>query len=71
MELAQSRTEQKTFLKNVELARVLEKRARKKGEANAFQKDTGTHRKLPNPEERDSRKRIESSGLEDVLQNVF
>jgi ESF2/ABP1 family protein len=42
VELSQSRTEQKDYLKNVELARILEKRAERKRQAGKTDEDIAT-----------------------------
>ena len=67
MELSQSKLEQREYLKNVELARVLEKRVEKK-------RARGEDMVLKARKQGDSpRKRIkpEEQQLDTVLQNVF
>lgn len=62
VELAQSRTEQQDYLKNVELARVLDKRAeRKKEKGEEFQTRPDHQRKRPAEEGAESRKKRRSS----------
>ena len=73
VELAQSKTEQRDYLKNVELARVLDKRAERKGGP------LETTRKRLADEQGDSRKKKKpkavpddsTTALDSVLSSVF
>ncbi|KAG6911062.1 hypothetical protein DXG01_004577 [Tephrocybe rancida] len=79
VELSQSRTEQQDYLKNVELARVLEKRAekkREKGEELEFKplRERPPKRQLENLEEKSQnhKKKKSSEGqLDSVLSSIF
>ena len=80
VELTQSRSEQNEYLKNVELARVLEKRAerkREKGEEFVFNPiNTERARKRPTPaaeggdESRKKKKDVDGQ-METVLTSIF
>ena len=68
VELSQSRSEQRDYLKNVELARVLEKRKKLKGELPAMserEEDDKSRMKRQKKENQDSR------GLDTVLGSIF
>ncbi|KAG6811247.1 hypothetical protein H0H92_008365 [Tricholoma furcatifolium] len=80
VELSQSRSEQQDYLKNVELARVLEKRAekkREKGEELQFkplkERPVKPKRKLGDVEDSSqSHKKLKSEGhLDNVLSSIF
>ncbi|KAF9464269.1 hypothetical protein BDZ94DRAFT_1321172 [Collybia nuda] len=79
VELSQSKAEQQEYLKNVELARVLDKRAeRKREKGEEFQpkliNDHPRKKRLPDEEEESGRlKRLRTSGgeLESVLSSIF
>jgi ESF2/ABP1 family protein len=68
LELSQSRAEQREYLKNVELARVLDKREERSQAAGKEFKRKEVNNKRP-PSERVKRQRTER--LEDVLESVF
>jgi ESF2/ABP1 family protein len=72
MEVAQSKTEQQDYLKNVELARVLEKRAERKG------RPVENKLKRTAPEKRENQKRQkrakaspDNHSLDSMLESVF
>jgi ESF2/ABP1 family protein len=74
VELAQSKVEQRDYLKNVELARVLDKRAKRKG--GTLQSDK--KREFNEEKTETKRRRTEpaaavstTDGLEDVLGSMF
>jgi ESF2/ABP1 family protein len=68
LELSQSRAEQREYLKNVELARVLDKREERSQAAGKEFKRKEVNNKRPGSE-RVKRQRTER--LEDVLESVF
>ena len=73
VELSQSKAEQQEYLKNVELARVLDKRVakkREKGEEFEFELKT---RRQPNDVEEDGRmkKRKANPDVSDMLSSIF
>lgn len=72
VELSQSKAEQQEYLKNVELARVLDKRVAKKREkGEEFELKT---RKRPNDVEEDGRtkkKKKANQDVSDILSSVF
>lgn len=76
MELSQSRAEQQDYLKNVELARVLDKRAvkkREKGEEVELRNDR-SHRKRPiekSSEPPKKKVKTDDGGLDRVLTSIF
>lgn len=77
VELSQSKSEQRDYLKNVELARVLEKRKKLKGELPAMpererkrtiEHDDSTRKKRQKKDNYDS---AHSKDLDSVLSNIF
>ena len=77
VELSQSKAEQQEYLKNVELARVLDKRVAKKREKgeefelktrNDFESKT---RKRPNDGEEDGGRMKKKVNVDDILSSVF
>lgn len=70
MELSQSKAEQQEYLKNVELARVLDKRVAKKREkGEEFELKS---RKRPNDEEETGgRTKKNKVNVDDILSSVF
>ncbi|KAJ7477205.1 hypothetical protein B0H11DRAFT_1726646 [Mycena galericulata] len=76
VELAQSRTEQRDYLKNVELARVLDKRAeRKREKGEVMEIKERPKRKRPteddgDPGERTIKRPIEDSGMREAQMNT-
>jgi ESF2/ABP1 family protein len=68
LELSQSKAEQREYLKNVELARVLDKREERSQAAGKEFKRKEVNNKRPGSE-RVKRQRTER--LEDVLESVF
>lgn len=76
VELSQSRTEQRDYLKNVELARVLDKRAQRKKEKGEEMvlKPISRPTKRPfedNGGEKRKRPRSDPDGLDTVLNSIF
>ncbi|KAJ7590731.1 hypothetical protein C8J56DRAFT_1003400 [Mycena floridula] len=76
VELSQSRSEQRDYLKNVELAGILEKRAAKKrakGEEIEFTNDHKRKRSFEDepPKPRTKKTRTDDGGLDGVLSNIF
>ena len=83
MELSQSRSEQQEYLKNVELARVLDKRAAKKREKGEEleMKPSERSRKRPADDGNDTERRKKKEkrvvskddtvSLDNVLSNIF
>ncbi|KAE9398254.1 hypothetical protein BT96DRAFT_822198 [Gymnopus androsaceus JB14] len=78
VELSQSRTEQRDYLKNVELARVLDKRAqrkREKGEEMVLKPISRPSKRPSEDEEGAKRKRprvtANADGLDTVLNSIF
>jgi ESF2/ABP1 family protein len=69
LELSQSRAEQREYLKNVELARVLDKREERSQAAGKEFKRKELNNKRAGSDERVKRQRTER--LEDVLSSVF
>lgn len=72
VELSQSKSEQQQYLKNVELARVLDKReAKKKEKGEQFERKPINERKRAAGEvdERDGKKK--RTEIDSVLQSVF
>jgi ESF2/ABP1 family protein len=68
MELSQSKTEQRDYLKNVELARVLDKRAKRKGV------DVGLQRPAADDVQPEKKRKIREpvgGELDDVLSRIF
>lgn len=69
VELSQSKAEQQEYLKNVELARVLDKRVAKKREkGEEFELKT---RKRPNVEDDGRMKKKANLDVSDILGSVF
>lgn len=69
MELSQSKAEQQEYLKNVELARVLDKRVAKKMEkGEEFELKT---RKRPNDVEEDGRIKKKTKAIQDVSSDIL
>ncbi|KAG5639153.1 hypothetical protein H0H81_006412 [Sphagnurus paluster] len=76
VELSHSRTEQQEYLKNVELARVLEKRAEKKREKGEElemkpRKERAHVKKRPVEDDEIARKKRKTGDLDTVLSSVF
>lgn len=75
VEISQSKAEQRDYLKNVELARVLEKRAEKKREKGETLELRPNKRRAPAdaPDTFKKRSRIEENDgkLETVLSSIF
>jgi ESF2/ABP1 family protein len=73
VELSQSRAEQKDYLKNVELARVLEKRAERKREKGEEFQFKPNEKKRPAEDQPQKRKkpRKEESGNTGAISNVL
>lgn len=71
VELSQSRKEQREYLKNVELSRVLDKRAEKKGlKVEELRKRKGDGRDEPRPKKK-QRGGSPSGEMDSVLTSVF
>ncbi|KAF5322796.1 hypothetical protein D9619_001177 [Psilocybe cf. subviscida] len=73
VELSQSKSEQQQYLKNVELARVLDKReAKKKEKGEQFErKPINQTRKRPADEDHERDRKKKKEPLDSVLQSVF
>jgi len=74
VEISQSRSEQKDYLKNVELARVLTKRAekkREKGESFELKPNYQPGKRKHEEEERTSKKAKVDKNLDNVLGSIF
>lgn len=75
VELSQSKAEQQQYLKNVELARVLNKRAAKKkekGEDFELKPNPQTRKQIREQEDEERRSKKSITSLpEDLLQNIF
>lgn len=73
VELSQSKSEQQQYLKNVELARVLDKReAKKKEKGEQFErKPINQARKRPASEDHERDRKKKKEPLDSVLQSVF
>lgn len=79
MELSQSRTEQHDYLKNVELARVLDKRAERKKEKGEVLEIKERPKRKRQPEDDDERKakkpaenpRVREAQMTTVLSSIF
>jgi ESF2/ABP1 family protein len=70
VELSQSKSEQREYLKNVELARVLEKRRKQKGDLP--QQPKREKKRGPEEDERKKKRaRVDTGELESVLGSIF
>ena len=71
VELSQSRSEQRDYLKNVELARVLEKRKKIKGELPAMPERAWKSRTSMKREKKENHDSAHSRDLNTVLGSIF
>ena len=71
VELSQSRSEQRDYLKNVELARVLEKRKKLKGKLPAMPERVHDDSSRMKRQKRENHDRTHDRDMDTVLDSIF